>query len=229
MQQWWRLGGVFGIGFIILFIIGVILQGESPTYDDPIDDIRAYWSDDGQAYLVGDYLIGLAFLLFFLPFLVSLRSLLGLAEGSVQMWSRTAFAAGIIAIVIGGASSTFWGALAFGIDNLGDETVRAFMYAEVYGSAILPMALAVLLFTASLVIFRTGVLWQWLAILGVIAGIAGLLTPLGILDDDPEDIFDLIGFIAYIGFAVWLLLTSIAMVMKKDTPLAQPAMPSTMT
>ena len=84
-QQWWRIGGACGIAFIIVFIISIAFEGESPTYDDPIEEIRAYWESDGETYLITDYLRGLATMLLILPFLVCLRAYLGRAEGSPEI------------------------------------------------------------------------------------------------------------------------------------------------
>jgi hypothetical protein len=65
----------------------------------------------------------------------------------------------------------------------------------------------------------TGVFWRWLGGLGLVIGIAAFITPLGILDDDPEDVFDMIGLIPFIGLAVWVVATSVGMIMKKEEPL----------
>lgn len=108
MRQWWRLGGAGAILFIILVAVSFGLQIDAPTYDDPIDDIRAYWVDDGQQYLIGDYLFGIGFAFLFLPFIVSLRALLGRAEGGVNLWSRVAFL-GAILVIIWGATSLLLG------------------------------------------------------------------------------------------------------------------------
>jgi uncharacterized protein DUF4386 len=220
-NQWWRLGGGLGIAFIIVFIIGgIILQGEAPLYDDPIEEIREYWVDDGQSYLVGDYLLGLGFLLLFLPFLVVLRELLGRAEGEPQILSRVAFTAGVIALIIGGASSFFWGALAFGdfAETASDDTLRTLMVLNNYGFTTFALGIGTFVLAASLVIALTGVLWRWLGWLGIVVAVLGLIAPLGILSDDPEDIFDILGFLGFIGFAIWLLITSIGLWMRKEAP-----------
>jgi hypothetical protein len=118
LNQWWRIGGLLGIGFVVLFLIGgIALQGETPTYDDPIDEIRAYWEDEGDTYLLGDYLIGLAFLFGWIPLIVSLRALLGRAEGGPQLWSRVAFVGGVITLVFGAIAGLADGALAFGAEK----------------------------------------------------------------------------------------------------------------
>ena len=218
MNQWWRLGGLCGILFLIVFIIGgFVLQGETPTYTDDIDEIRAYWEDKGENYLIGDYIIGLAVLLLFLPFLSALRSLLGLYEGGPQMWSRVAYTAGVLFVAMTAAAATFWTALAFGIDEFDDETVTMLMYLDIAAWNAPPFAVGAMLLAASLVIWQTGVLWKWLAILGFIVGVAALISACALIDGDLEEgIPAILGFIGFLGLAVWMLITSIGMLMKRE-------------
>jgi hypothetical protein len=233
LRQWWRLGGFFGIAFVVMFIVAIVVQqvlaGEPPTYDEPLDEIRTFWEDEGQGYLVGNYLFALANLLLFLPFLAALRALLGIAEGGGQIFARTTLLAGLLTVAITSAATAAWTALAFATENLDDSVVTALMYLDVAAWSSVPMPFGVFLLAASVVIFLTGVLWRWLAILGVIVAIAGFITPLGILDADPEDPFDFVGFIAFLGFAVWLVLTSIAMILRKEAPATGTATPGVST
>jgi len=222
MRQWWRLGGAGAILFIILVAVSFGLQIDAPTYDDPIDDIRAYWVDDGQQYLIGDYLFGIGFAFLFLPFIVSLRALLGRAEGGVNLWSRVAFL-GAILVIIWGATSLLLGYPRLRRLRRGasDETLQTLMLAATYAfTGLIPLAGALFVLASSLVIVRTGVLWTWLAYLGAIEGVLGVLAPLAILSADSEGFFDIISFSAFIGLLVWVLLVGIAMVMKTEEPAA---------
>jgi hypothetical protein len=221
LNQWWRMGGLLGIGFVVLFLIGVIaLQGETPTYDDPIDEIRAYWEDDGDTYLLGDYLIGLAFLFGWVPLIVTLRALLGRAEGEPQLWSRVAFVGGVVTLVFGAVAGVAMGALAFGAENIDDASMQTLMYIGVYGFNNLAFAAGLFMLAASLVIWQTGVLWRWTGVLGAVAGLLAVISPLGILDDSSEDVFDILGFIGFIGLALWVLAISICMLLKQEEPVA---------
>ncbi len=219
-RQWWRIGGVCGIAFIIVFFIGgFVLQGDSPTYDDPIEEIRAYWENDGETYLIGDYLNGLASMLLLLPFLVCLRAYLGRAEGSPEVWSSVGFYGGIFLIAIAAASAASWTALAFAAENLDDTALVALMYLDVGAWNAFPYAVGVLTLFSSIVMLQTGVPWRWLGVLGIIVGVLAFITPLGILDDDPEDVFDTVGFIPFIGLVVWIVATSVGMLMTKSEPI----------
>jgi hypothetical protein len=222
LQQWWRLGGYFGIGFVVLFIVAIIAQqamtGEPPSFDDPIQEIRAYWEDEGQGYLIADYLFALSLFLFFVPFVVSLRALLGAAEGGGQVFSRTAQAAGILTAAIIAAAATPWAALALGAENINDATMTALMYFDAAAWNAVPYAFALLVLAASLVISVTGVLWRWLGILGALVGVSALISPLWIVTGDYEGPLGILGFVAFIGLALWILATSIAMVLRKVEP-----------
>jgi len=225
-DKWWRVGGVAGILFLIMFIVGITLQGEPPTFDEPVDEIRDWFADNGEQYLVGDYLTGLAFLLFFLPFLASLRGLLAVAEGGPAVWSRVAFAGGLLFLIFGGVASFFWATLAYSFGTVGNgddgtlKTLKTLMYLDQVGFSTGALAVIPLMLGASLVTLRTGVLWRWLSLLGLIvavfAGIAGASS----LTSDPDGALGGIGFIGFIGFGLWMLLVSVNMILKKEAPAA---------
>jgi hypothetical protein len=219
-RQWWRLGGALGLIFVILFIIGVIVQGSTPMYDDPVDKIRQSWVDNGDTYLAADFILGIAAVVFYLPFLSALYALLGMAEGGPQIWSRAAFAGGIVGLITAATGGAGWGVLAMGIGHLSDDSVLALMYLDAYASNFITLGFAVMILSSSLIILRTGVLWRWLAYLGFVVGVLGILTPLGILSYRTDDPLDFIGFAGFLGTFIWFLAVSLGMLMKKEEPVA---------
>jgi hypothetical protein len=228
-KQWWRLGGACGLAFIILFIVGILVQGETPTYGDAVDDVRAYWVDDGGTYLIGDFIVGLGFILFFFPFASALRSLLGLAEGGVQMFSRISFAGAVLFLALAGAEGAAWTSLAVGdfAENASDDTINLLMSLDMAGSHFLPAALAIMALPAGLVIVQTRVLPVWLGALTLLYSVLAIISSLSVLADNPED--SPVGWIGFIGGAIWILITSIVMLLKKDEPVASTAMLSSST
>jgi len=226
-DKWWRVGGVAGILFLIMFIVGgIVLQGEPPTFEDPVGEIRDWFADNGKQYLVGEYLLGLAFFVFFLPFLSSLRGLLASAEGGPAVWSRVAFAGGLMFLIFGAVSSFFWATLAysFGVVENGDEgTIKTLMYLDQV--AVIPLILAVipLMLGASLVTLRTGVLWRWLPLLALVAIVFTVIAGASNLSSDSNGALGGIGFISFPATGLWILLTSINMILKKNAPTAAAA------
>jgi hypothetical protein len=44
--RWWRLAGLFGLGWFVLFAVGaIVLQGEPPAYDASVADVRQFFTD----------------------------------------------------------------------------------------------------------------------------------------------------------------------------------------
>ena len=220
-DKWWRVGGAAGILFLIMFIAGVALTGDSPTLDESTDEIRDWYTDNGDQFLVGNYLIGLAFALFFFPFLAGLQSLLASAEGGPRMWSKLAFAGGLAFFVFGGVASLFWATLAysFGVVEQGDDVpIKTIMYLDQVATATFPLPLIALVVGTSLVSLRTGVLWRWLSLLALVVVVFVVINGANTLSSDTDGALGGIGFIAFPAFALWLLLVSINMILKKEAP-----------
>ena len=80
LQKWWRLGGLLGIAFVVVWLLKMVGTGVTPPYDDPIGEIREYWQDDGRRYLVVQYAGLLTVVIFLLPYMVALTTMLSRAE-----------------------------------------------------------------------------------------------------------------------------------------------------
>ena len=219
-QQWWRLGGIAGIAFVVVFVVGVALQSAPPLVDDPIDEIRADWVNDGQRYLLADYLLGLAFALFYIPFIAAVGEMLGRAEGGGKLWSRVAFIGGLIIMLWGAWTSIFWGALAFGdfAETASDDTLQTLMALDYYAVAGMPLAFMVFIGATTLVIAQTGILRRWLIIVGALETVLAALAPLAIFSASSSSFFDFIYLIAFLILPLWILLVGILMVRTRDEP-----------
>jgi hypothetical protein len=213
-DKWWRVTGAFGLGWFILFVVAaIILQGEPPPFDQPVTEAREFFAAGGGRYLVGDYIAGLAFILCFLPFVVGLRSLLGRAEGGLQIGSRLLLVAGVTTIVIGDAATVFTDAMALagGGAELEDSTIHALLDANAVAIAAIGLPMALFAFAASAVVWATGALPRWLAVLGSIAGVlhvAGAAFP---IEGEPDGVLFTLRFLGLIAFGLFVLGTSISM------------------
>ncbi len=85
LEKWWRLGGILGIALVVVWLLKMVGTGVTPSYDHPIGEIRQYWEDDGQRYLVVQYLSLLALVVFLLPYMVALTTMLGRAEAEREV------------------------------------------------------------------------------------------------------------------------------------------------
>ena len=211
-----RMGGIFGVAFTILFIIGgPVLTGDPPTINDDVQDIRSYWVDDGDRYLVGDFLFGIAVVLFFVPFVAAVRGILGSADRSGGMWSRTFVLGALVAVILGGAGAAASAGLAIsGAEGLDDSTMLFATRAGAYSSSGLGLGFALMLIGAAVVIAQSGVLWRWLALLAALAAVACVVGGLWVPDGDQEGAFAVIGLVGLIASQVWVLAVSIQLLIQ---------------
>lgn len=217
--DWGRVGGICGIGWVVLFFIGVIvLQGDTPVRDDTVEEIRQYFSEDGDTYLVGDYLIGIAFTIFFLPFIILLRRILATAGGWAELLARVSFYAGLIALLWGGIAGFAWGALAIGADNpeIDDSAVRTLMELDAYAFSGLLFPIGLFMGAAGLSIWLSGVLWRWLGIIGIIGFVGSYIGAAWPIDGDDEGAIAAIGMVGFVGILLFVLIASIGMLMKRE-------------
>jgi hypothetical protein len=220
-RQWWRVGGAFGIGFAALFVIGaIIIQGEPPMRDDSIQEIRKYFADDGTKYLVGDYMTSIGFVLFFLPYLVTLRWVLGSGEGWPPIWSWLTVVGGLIMVALGGAGAMAFGTLAISADNkeIDDSSIRLFMEMNSYAFNLFSFGMALFVGSASVVILRTRVLWRWLPLLGFVAAILLVSGASWPIDGDENGPLAVPGFIGAILTLLFVILSSINLLVLKEEP-----------
>lgn len=215
-NNWSRLGGAAGLIFIVLFLIAVSIAGTPPDYTKPASEIQAWFTDNSTQFLVSGYIIGLAVLLFFLPFLAALRSYLGIAEDGRTGWSRFAFASGVIFLVYTGAASFFSNALAVGVARSGDAaTVKALSTLDFYAFGSAPLVAAPFFFASAMVILRTGVTWRVLAWFGLALSVLGIIGGSAPINGDPTGVLSRLGFGTQIGLLVWVALLSISMIVRK--------------
>lgn len=224
LAEWWRLAGIAGIVFAVLFFVGALgLQGEPPQRTDSIDEIRKYFADDGEAYLAGDYLLGLGFVLFFLPWAVGLSQLVRRADGLSSMLSTLVVVGAVLFVVLGGVGSIFFGTLAINASAdpaiaIDDASVRTLMEMSQYSFVGFALTGALFLAPASFAIWRTGVLWRWLAIIGGIAAALLIIGSAWTIDGDEDGAIASLAFVGFIVTMIFLLISSVGMIMRRTPP-----------
>ncbi|MPZ23482.1 MAG: hypothetical protein GEU28_08040 [Dehalococcoidia bacterium] len=222
-DQWWRIGGICGLAWAILFIVAAfILQGDSPSRDDSIEEIRQYFTEDDSVYLLGDYLLAFAFGLFFLVYLVILRRVLSAIDGWPAILATVALFAGALTIIWGAIAGFFWGALALGASNpeIDDSAVRTLMEIDTYAFAGLQFPLGVFLGAAGLNILLSGTLFpRWLGIIALVAAIGALIGAAWPIDGDDEGVIASIGLIGLLGALVFVVISSVLLLIRPEPPL----------
>jgi hypothetical protein len=215
--NWRQLGGLCGIIFVVLFVIGGIVSGDTPMINDSASEARQWYIDNGDQYLVGDFIIGIAVIVFYIPFIAAFRAFLGEGEAGMPGWSLVAFL-GLLFFAIGGAAASgFSGALAMGADQITDDsTVRALQYADFYSFGGLPIVFVPFYVGTAMIILRSGILWTWAAWLALALAVVSLIGAAAPIDGDPEGVLSFLGVISFIGTGVFILIVSAGMLMRRS-------------
>ena len=202
------------MAFAVFFILAWFLSGGNTPDYTAADQDWTTWADDNQwKSRIGGFLILLAGFVF-LHFAGTIRSVLGIAEGSergsVQL-ARVAFAGALtgitgitMAIVIVAAAATE------GADA--DPVVsRAVTSAAAGPYFVAAMGFAVMLAAAGLLTLRTGVFARWIGIVALLGAVSFVITFLALVQGTSEDSVFGYGFLpGILALAIWSIATSLA-------------------
>jgi hypothetical protein len=209
------IGGIAGIGFFIVFLIAIFSQGDTAQYSDSANDIRSYFTDHANQYLVGDWLAGIAVVFFFFPFLMSLRAIFARVDSS-GVWPGLLLLGGITFGLISGAVDMGTGGIALDkAQSLDDSSLKLGMAMSDYGTTIATFGLGLLTFAAAIVIYRTAVLWRWLGIYAGVASVVCIVAALGSVDHG-DGVLDLFNLLGSAGTAIFVLLSAICMLRRRN-------------
>lgn len=107
-------------------------------------------------------------------------------------------------------------ALAGGGPELEDSTIHALLDANAVAVAAIGLPMALFAFAASAVVWATGVLPHWLAVIGSIAGVLHLAGAAFPIEGKPDGVLFTLRFVGLIAFGLFVLLTSISMLATRN-------------
>jgi hypothetical protein len=198
-----------GIGYVVLFIVGIILTSDSPQASDSDTEILSYYGDSGnrsQEVVVFFLLVIAALLLVW--FVTDLRGRLRAVESEPHGLSTLAFAAGIasatllMAAVAVGVSPSFTRVDSdqFTVDP---DTVRLTGDTSYLLLVCSVMVTSILIAATSALAIRTAVLPTWLGWIGLVVALAQLVA---------------IVFVPLFALWGWILVVSIVLMLQPETP-----------
>jgi hypothetical protein len=175
-----RLVPANGILFVVLVVIASLVK-DPPDRNASDAELVSYYQESGNRSeeLVAFFLVGIA-LFCFLSFLGALRGFLARAEGEPARLSTAAVASGVAFIALAVAahvasSSVSWSAEISDAFEVDPDTARLAMSLW-YGFFVMSLfAAAAMTLAASVLALHSRVFPTWLAVVGFLATIAGLL------------------------------------------------------
>ena len=201
------LAPLTGVAFIAVAIVSFVVAGDPPEVKrDNIQDIVKHYVDNKDAVMVGAGIetASAALLVFFFGYV---RKVLRAAEGPNGMLSLVAFGGAVIAATGIAIDAMIAFALADAIKDLQPAAVQSME--ALWDNDFFPIALGttVILWATGLSIVRHGALPKWLGWVAIVLGVLSV-TP--------------IGFVAFMGLAIWILIVSVMLTMRERAAQAPP-------
>jgi hypothetical protein len=199
-------GGVAAIVFAVLFVVGFLLNTNTPEGDESNSEWVRHFADSGnrRMMVIGAILLALAALAF-LIFLGALREQLRTAAPGTEWLSTIAFASGIVFVAMMGVFAVGVASVAAGIvfgDNPvpRDANIMRSLDSLGFGALLLfgAGAAGLMIITASVVSGRAALLPRWLVVTGYVVGVIVLLG--GLI------------FFPLALFVLWMLAVGIVMI-----------------
>ena len=193
---WWA--PLTGLAFIVLAAVAFIVSGEPPDVDEGAPKIVDFYVDNKDEQMIGAIGEALAASMFVF-YAGVLRRALRDAEGPRGILSAVAFAGAIIFATGLSIDATLSFALAETADDIDPAAVQAL--AALWQNDFVPFAVGLQLFllATGLSLVRHGALPKWIGWLAILVGLIAV-TP--------------IGFAAFFGSAILVLIMSILMTMR---------------
>lgn len=220
--MWDKLAAAGGIVAVVLFVVAILVMGAPPEISDDAATVADFFRDNRDQVLWATFLQGLG-VLGIIWFIAALGAAMRNAgEGRLAAAMGIAFA---ITVSVGGVAALLRAALAYNVaEEATDPGVVLALYHSAAAMDTLSNVIAAGVYAAVAgAVIRTGLLatwWGWLsgaaALWSVVSATAwgrdGFWSPEGA------------GFIGFIVFLAWVLVTSILLTMKtRSAPALEPA------
>ena len=193
-NEWlWPLTGLL---FAVLLIISLIVQGSPKGADKPANEVAQWYIDNKDSAEISAFIgtVAAVPLIFFGAYL---RKVLEGAGSTLAVLPLI----GLTVVGIGGAiDNMLLFATAERANDISAESVRTIQ--AIWDNDFLPIALGVMvfLFSFGIAVVRSGALPKWLGWVAIALGIVALIPP--------------IGFAAFIGTALIILIVSILLAVR---------------
>ena len=216
-----RWAAVAGLVFTAL-VVASFFMPDIPSSDSPAEDIAAQLAADNTAHRLS-LLLGFLADVAFLVFLAGLWSRLRRGEGPAGMFAALVLAAGAAFVTLMLISGGLHLALVQYASGQHDPAVLPALtdLNQWVGAAILAPSVAMFL-GATVAILTTRALPRWLGWLAAATAVLQLISLAGVFQTTVEGVVGIAAFVGFLLFLVWVLATSVVLLLR---PGRQPAGP----
>jgi Domain of unknown function (DUF4386) len=207
-KKWAKLAVLGGVGFVILNVVGAIMQGALPMADDTNEEVLEWFTDNESGIRTAGFLGALSIILL-LWWFGTLWRRMATAETNQNRLSVISLVGLTGSGALFGAQAAVLSTVALKVEEVGPEGARFFY---TLSSVLIAMAGAFVvahLVATNMLALRTGFLPKWNAMLGFLPAVLFLISTSGTMTD--EDLPMITGGIGFITWSIWILATSFNM------------------
>lgn len=208
----WRICGVAGILFVTLSLVASGVNGLPPSFNQEKAVMPAWFSMNGQSYLTGHFLAGLALLLFYFPFFAGFCERLREAEGTPAIWSRVVWAGALMSPAAGFVAGASIVGIAFLGGSVAPDVARFGIAANFYAGIVSGALNGVAMVAGAIAILNTRVFWRWLGWAGVLIGLAAISGLAAIVENKPNGLFANVNSVASMAYFLWIAAVSVELI-----------------
>ena len=209
-----RWAAATGVEFAIVLVVANLIAGKPPKYNASAARDVSWLHDKHKAILVGAILSGIAIVLF-LWFLASFAGTF--REAGQRRLSTIMYGAGVATVTLAAAGEAVYVSLTRLSYFVDPKTVQglyagtSFIFAQIWWP-VLALTLATVL-----AVRRSGALPEWYAWLTLAGSVVFLIGALSLKTSGFFSVTGGMSFIAFLVFAVWVLVSSVLLVQKTAT------------
>lgn len=210
-----RIAGMSGLVAFVLSVLTGLFSGDTPLAGDSVEDIRSYLAEDQNMHKLG-LVLGVLIAPFAAIFFAGLFHKVRASDRiNNEAWAIATVIGGVLLGASAGVGDAAVGAaLLRGGEGLDDSTLRALWDLQLIAYSTTGVAITVLVIAPAIPTLRHKIWPMWHGLFGLVVGLASLLTLIAVVSDSSGgSAFGLVGFI---GLALWILVTSILMVVDKS-------------
>jgi hypothetical protein len=210
-----RLDAAAGIAFVALILIAAFVPGQPPVATDSIGDIRSFLKDERESLQAATFFTGLA-VLAFLWFLGTLRGRLRTAEGGTGRLTAVTFGSGLVLAATALVGQALFLAPTLHLSELDDGSVRVLFDSATYVVAMIGFPAAGLAGGVAAVTLRHDALPRPIGVFSAVVAACQVIGALALYGENDSflAIGGASGFVAFGLFVLWVLVVSIALMVR---------------
>jgi uncharacterized protein DUF4386 len=214
-KLWEKLAALGGVAFVVLNVVGTIIQGEPPSPDDSGEKVLDWFVDHDTSIKFAAFLGGLS-LIALAWWFGSLWRRMARAENGNHRLSVVALGSLFSAGALFAASTAILSTVALRTEETSADGARFFYLLSTVLLSFAGFWLVAHLAAVNALSLRTGFLPQWLTFVGLLAAVLFLVSSIGSATD--EQAIMIFGFIGFVAWSIWILGVSFYMWRTADGP-----------